>query len=338
MKRKILRFILCGLVISSTVFGAQLPGVGKFTVGYNEAWFAGNYGTDLTSNFNPSYVSQVFDGMAKGGATIVRVFLFEALQGVTLGKSVPQTLGVEAGFMQNLNTLLGLARQRGLKVYVTLLEGNEIQKSSGPRKDYYWNLLNNKYGEGDVFRSRVIRPVLQLLNSNRDVIYALDLMNEIEAPISANFLKWSDAQSWIKDSTAFVKSYSSWLPVTSTAGWGYAVSEVGDGFFSGLGLDFYDVHVYTDSGTYSGVTNLCAKVSVDKIPIILGEYGQKSQVVDDSMQYSATANFLNTAKSQCFSAALAWRYDAAEQFWAYAKPDGRFRPAYYVIKAFGTPH
>ena len=61
--------------------------------------------------------------------------------------------------------------------------------------------------------------------------------------------------------TAFVKSIrcppdygvtGSWLPVTSSAGWGYALQEIMFGLFSGLGLDFYDLHVYADWGQYRG--------------------------------------------------------------------------------------
>ena len=92
--------------------------------------------------------------------------------------------------------------------------------------------------------------------------------------------------------TTFVKSYpcpasagdvqiGSWLPVTSTAGWGYAVQEVTMGHFSGLGLNFYDVHIYSDSGTYSGQPALCSKTP-DQLPIVLGEYGQKSSTVNDT--------------------------------------------------------
>ena len=109
--------------------------------------------------------------------------------------------------------------------------------------------------------------------------------------------------------TDYVKSISSWLPVTSSAGWGSAVQEITLGLFSGLDLDFYDVHVYADWGQYSGVTALCNKVSADRVPIILGEYGQKSHTFDDTLQYWTTYNFLTTAKTHCFSAALAWKYE-----------------------------
>ena len=90
---------------------------------------------------------------------------------------------------------------------------------------------------------------------------------------------------------------------------------------------------------FPGVTSLCNRVSADGVPIILGEYGQKSQTVDDNLQYWTTANFLNTAKTHCFSAALAWMYQTKLTPWfTYLKPDLTFRPAYYVIQYYGTLH
>jgi len=121
-----------------------------------------------------------------------------------------------------------------------------------------------------------------------------------------------------------------------SAGLGYAVQEITLGLFSGLGLDFYDLHFYADSGQYSGQSALCDKVSADKVSIVLGEYGQQSQTYSDSIQLGATTNFLEGARTSCFSAALAWKYEDPNQTWfTYLKPDGTFRPAYYFIQSYG---
>ena len=156
--------------------------------------------------------------------------------------------------------------------------------------------------------------------SNPGVIYAFELINEIEAPLNSSYFSdgWAGAQGWIKNVATFVKLKSPWLPVTASAGWGYAVPEITFGLFSNLNLDFYDLHVYADGGQYSGETALCNKVSADGVPIILGEYGQKSQTFDDTLQYWTTYNFINGAKNfingakgYCFWAALAWKYEAS---------------------------
>jgi hypothetical protein len=347
---------------STVAFAGKLPGgTGvNFLVGFNEAWFGQpgfgpNYVNYLSSapawippipntTFDPNFVKTMFDGIMKNGGTrIVRIWVFTALQGIVLDRSkTPQIQGLTADLIGNLQTVFDKARQSAadhkgiLKVYVTALNGGDMQVSatniSGLRP-YFQKLLTDTL-ERDAFKTKALLPLLNLLNANSDVIYAFDLINEIEAPLNSGYSSWTSwtaARAWIKSMTDYVKPNASWLPVTSSAGWGSAVQEITLGLFSGLNLDFYDLHVYSDSGTYSGQTALCNKVSADKVPIILGEYGQKSHTYSDSIQSTATAGFINGAKSHCFSAALAWKYETNETWWEYLRPDGSFRPAYDLI-------
>ena len=62
--------------------------------------------------------------------------------------------------------------------------------------------------------------------------------------------------------------------------------------------------------TECGRAALCSKTQLDKLQIVLGEYGQKSSTVSDTLQNTATTNFLKRAKSSYFSSALAWKYEA----------------------------
>jgi len=112
--------------------------------------------------------------------------------------------------------------------------------------------------------------------------------------------------------------------------------DIANGLYSGLGLDFYDLHVYADSGTFPGAAAMCNRAAMDGVPVYLGEFGQSSAAMDDTVQYNATASFLNNAKRSCFKGAFAWRYDAAELKWAYVRADGSFRPAVQVMQAFGA--
>jgi hypothetical protein len=358
---------------------------GGFSVGYNEAWFVYNYPTWLASNpyyftdrFCPKppcnflstfdltlrVIDSYFATMAppNGNAKIVRLWLFPALQGIRLNypsNHAPQTQGLTPEFCGNLKTVL--AKNHGLTVYLTALNGNDMAAAVGtPLQAYFVNLLNNS-AERLAFKNNVLDPLLNCLNQFNaiypNVIYGLDLINEIEAPLNSNYFptSWVGARNFIQDMATFVKSYpcaycitgttGSWLKVTSSAGYGNAVLEITLGLFSGIGLNFYDVHVYADWGLYPGVTWLCNRVSADHVPVILGEYGQKSQIVDDNLQYWTTANFLYGAKTHCISAALAWKYEDPIQPWfAYftiADPinnpkGGTIRPAYDLIKYYGT--
>jgi hypothetical protein len=309
-----------------------------FVVGYNEAWFGSKYGTDLTTDFDLAYVNKTLDGIAKAGGHVMRLFLFELLQGITLGATPPQTQSLSPAMLANLGAVLDAARARGLWVYLTALEGNEMSKVVAT-KAYYQNLLADAAGEGAAFQTNVLAPLLALLDAHKDNVFGLDLMNEIDAPRNDGL--WPDKvngpRGFVQRNAAFVKGKSPWLRVTTTVGWGGVQYDLIAGFLSGLGLDFYDLHVYADSGSYPGATDLCARAASDGVPIYLGEFGQKTQQMDDNMQLSATSTFLSTAKSMCFKGALAWRYDSAENWWSYIRPDGTFRPAVSVMQAFGGP-
>ncbi len=379
---------------STVAFAGKLPG-GRglnFLVGYNEAWFP-NYGNSIASNpsvfcltsssFDPSFVDKMFDGMQAGGAKIVRIWVFPALQGIQLspaacpiGAQTPQTMGLTSDLIPNLERVFLAAQSHHLMVYVTALNGNDMQDAAtkithlGP---YFQNLLNpyDTNGELDRFQKYALLPLLELMNKYKDsklpgadsklpVIYALDLMNEIDnvaafsnvppcnVPNAPPSCPVKVAQDWITDMTLFVHQNSPWLPVTVSAGGTYATFFIASGLFSGLGLDFYDLHAYADWGLYPGLTTVCNTT----VPIILGEYGQKTHNFDDWLQFWTTFSFLTTAKTHCFSAALAWKYETicdptiptippcpsrGYDWWTYLIPGpgshfgGTFRPAYYLI-------
>ncbi len=264
----VVTYLFCA---STLAFAGNLPGgTGtSFWVGYNEAWFGQNYLNSLASNpyfypglpssstFDSTFVDTMFAGMASGGAKIVRVWVFTNLQGIVLDPSKTKTLGLTddlignsaKGILSNLKTVFRKARNHGLKVYVTALNGNDMMKNNTDitgLRPYFSNLLTNtKLNEGrDAFKANALGPLLGMLNqfnlSNPGVIYAFELINEIEAPLNSSYFSdgWAGARRWIKDVAAFVQLKSPWLPVTASAGWGFAVPEIPSDCFRGWALIF----------------------------------------------------------------------------------------------------
>ena len=309
----------------------------RFLVGYNEAWFGGHFSTGLTSDFDLAYVQRIFDGILAAGGHVVRIFLFELMQGVTLGPSAPRTQSVSPTMLANLDAVLTAARRRGLWVYVTALEGNSMGAAAGPPGAYFTDLLNGRNGEGDAFNNNVLAPTLRVLDAHRDCVWAMDLLNEFEAPRSHGL--WSDPlngpRGFIQRTTAFVHARSPWLRVTASAGWDTGPNDIALGLLSGLGLNFYDLHSYSDGGGYAGQTAICNRAASEGMGVVLGEYGQMSHRIDDTLQAYVTGTYLYNASTSCFSAALAWRFDAAETWWAVVRPDGSFRPAVSFVQAYG---
>ena len=249
---------LCMLSVSTMASAQSLPA--GFTVGYNEAWIENNYGNWLASNplfgessaFNsnpPNSLVNVFSGMVAGNAKIVRIFLFPALQGIALAgcpQGAPQCLTGE--FLGNLTALFNGVRTYNLsnppiKLYITALNANDANVATSTNypalHTYYQNLFSNSAAI-HAYETTVLGPILGLMSQYKDVIYGFDLIDEIEAAINAGYFSdsWFGARAWIQNMTAFVKSYQypcptgvtgpctvgQWLPVTSTAGWGYAVA------------------------------------------------------------------------------------------------------------------
>jgi hypothetical protein len=355
--------VFCMLSVSTMASAGSLPT--SFTVGYNEAWveqygfwLASNplFGYAPSAFNNGSLWSTMFSGMAQGNAKIVRIFLFPALQGICVNP-LPDparticpngaTQGLTSDFLVNLTTLFSLVRtynslpstRSPIKLYITALNANDANLATQAQcpalaspsicqalYSYYQNLFSNSAAT-TAYENIVLGPILRLMSQYQDVIYGFDLIDEIEAAINAGYFSdsWIGARAWLRNMTEYVTHYAPWLPVTSTAGGGYAVLEVILGLFSELDLNFYDVHIYADNGQYAGqltaltTAELCFRTKeIDQLPIVLGEYGQKSQCTPsgapsdpcDTLQTATTAIFLKGAKSSCFSSALAWKYEA----------------------------
>ena len=324
-----------------------------FLIGYNEAWFGSSFATDYAADWDLTYVLHVLDGIAAGGGHLVRLWLWEAPQGFSLAASPPYTQTVSQAFLANVDTVLTEARKRALWVYLTLLDANTIQKITGTTHTWGVNLLTNQGGELDAFNTNALTPLLGVLNQHQDVMWGVDIVNEIQACSQNGVFADPTAgpRAFLQAEATFIHSASPWLKVTSSAGWPSSILQKGaqydiaSGLYSGLGLDFYDVHAYDDSGQFSGATAMCNRAATDGVPVYLGEFGQSSQTTSDTTQSSATGSFLDWASGLCMKGAFGWRFDPQESYLAYTEangtwppPNGIFtaRPAVQIMQVFGA--
>ncbi|MGE0631381.1 MAG: hypothetical protein AB7O96_03165 [Pseudobdellovibrionaceae bacterium] len=310
-----------------------------FDIGYNEAWYGFNYRTSLTKDFDLNLIHKIHRDIKSAGGDVIRIWLFPQRDGMILNQYAPQTAGIDPKMLENIDLAIRSAKQYKLKIYITFLDGNAMPTEKGEVRNYFYNLLNNKYGETDAFLKNVATPILKVMAKHKSAIYGLDLMNEIQAPMhnmywGFTFDNYTGPRKWMKRMVQFVKAEAPWLQVTSSSGWGWGAKDLKNGLFSNLGLDFYDVHVYDDDGDIPFMYDICRMVRAENMRVILGEFGQKTQVDDDQLQLRATENFLKNAKSDCFSGALAWRFDMNEKTWSFQRKDGSFRPAVEVMKRY----
>ncbi len=316
-----------------------------FVVGYNQAWIGRDYGTDLTSNFKPDLIEKTFGQIAQAGGSVVRIWLFEdkhkegLLYGSEGGKPTTEVVGLVPGFLDQLERLIQIAQAKGLKVYFTLLSGNWWLEERDTHASYvHYNILNNKYGRGDQFNEKAVAPVLEVFNRHRGAVFALDLMNEVEGSVYYMWEGgWEGARRWLERTASFVKERSPWLKVTASAGHPTGPLDLMGGRFDGLGLDFYDLHVYSDRGEILGLETLCRFQRARGLPLVLGEFGQRSKQADDELHARVTAGFLRQAKASCFSAALPWRFDDGAGEHSYLGAEGP-RPAVREVLRFVQEH
>lgn len=288
------------------------PALGpEFVVGVNQAWYENAYGHDLATK-NPDVAGwKSLFGLAKQhGIQSVRIWVFEGrkLEGVRWAEGLPT--GVDPYLLKNVDTLGQLAHKHGMTIYWTLLEGNF------PNTE----VLSDR-ATADAFREKVLRPFLNVVAAERDAVFAIDLINEVEGAIKAQVWgaderrAWQRARAFMKRTTAFVHETVPGLRVTASAGHHTAVDDVLAGHFDGLGFDLLDVHVYVDRPVVPHGKALSIHARRQGVPIVLGECGPEARdtkahdPVWRKHQARITAGLLRDAESLGFQGAFPWRLE-----------------------------
>ncbi len=132
-------------------------------------------------------------------------------------------------------------------------------------------------------------------------------MNEIDGTVagdSGNYTNtgstWAQAQAYMKTVAAAIHKADPNRLVSTSTGW-HTWTNLQE--FKGLGLDFYDFHVYADNGYVPTVASL----NVDK-PIYMGESGQGTDELSDSLQNTAGNNFLYNTDDGLYAGFGIWDY------------------------------
>jgi hypothetical protein len=307
-------------------------------LGYNQAWIDGAYGHDLTDRFEVSAWERILRRTREGGGSVVRIWLLEgkAKEGVIWDGHRP--VGVEPALLRNLRVLCTLAEAERVQVYWTLLDGNWPEHwAKGIDSERQFNVFNDRYGHGRLFRERVVGPILQILNERPRVNFGFDVLNEVQGGVQGAFWpdRWRGAQRFMRAMAAFVHARAPGLKVTASSGHHSAIRDLLCGRFDGVGLDFYDLHVYSDSGRIEHGWALARYARRRGRAIVLGEFGQKSQSRDPALQARVVRRALAHAKALGFAAALPWRLeDEQAHDLRFSFYDGdRPRPALNVMRA-----
>jgi len=310
---------ITALALAAAVLAARPAPAQLFVAGFNQAWIEGKYGRDLSSAFVEADWARVFRLARAGGATAVRVWLFEGMakEGVVWNGKVPAR--VDPALVANVRRVIALAASNGVRIYWTSTSANWAPE--WPRAiDYerHWNIFQDRYEAGRLFREKCLGPVLDAIRERPEALYALDLLNEAQGGVKNWAFKdgWAGARRYLAATAAFVHARAPGIKVSASSGHTEAIADFLAGRFDGLGLDLYDVHVYADAAAVPHGQELARHARRRGLPIVIGEYGQAKKADDPALQARVTGGMLADARRLGFAAAFAWRLDDGK---------GRFR-------------
>lgn len=329
-------------LLGSTPVRADGPAV---DVGLNQAWLPGGFGTDLTSTFDEAKWREAIKRTHDAGGSILRVWLFEGQpgQGIQWDAGDPhKPTGVDPKLVENVRTVCKLAAEEHVRLYWTAQDGNwpnYWDKKKTVDVERMWNVDSDKYGFGKEWDEKVLGPVVDAIAERKDALYGLDLLNEAEGMVENHAWAdgWTGARAYLSRQAKFVHARAPGTKVSASAGWGTAAGDILAGHFDGLGLDFLDVHVYTDSGKIPDGKKLAEHARKQGLSIIVGEAGQSSKDVDPKLQAKVLRELLEDAASHGFSAVLAWQLTDEEKRFAFYDGD-QPRPAIQVLRDFARAH
>ncbi len=324
-----------------------------FNVGFNQAWLKNNYEHQWTgADYSPSETRRILDLTSHAGGETLRLWLFEGQNSTSLIWKAEKVSGLHPDFLKNLEDFIKAARERNIKVYLTLFDGNLLRTlQNGPFRNRWWNILNNKFGARAAFQQNALNPLLEFLYRDdiRPWVFGLDVMNEIDAAVAGWEFEggWKGANNFVCDFKNRIHSQRQSqlsIPVTASIGWPAipfyskgAQNLILDPNPHPSCVDFWDIHFYNNEGKIPNCEKIKQVSKKYKKKIYLGEFGQQSKQFSDSLQLLSTREFIKNAKACGLSGALAWRLSDIRPE---ANPEARFsyeaygvtRPAYQWIK------
>ncbi len=301
-------------------------GANAFIKGANLPWLDGHYSYYLGIDpHNPSYgvaynsssMNQHLADMHAMGINVVRLWVNTNDQGCTIDGS-GNTTGVTATFWTNLDDTVRLAGNNGIALYITL---------NGGRSDFLYTP-----SMASAYINNALKPMVQRYKGDERV-FAIDAMNELDGVVGGsdgNYgtgPSWAQAQAYIRSIVSAVHGVDPGRLVSCSTGW-HSWNNLG--YFKGLGLDFYDFHLYADNGYIPSASSL----GMDK-PIYVGETGQLTNSWSDSLQNTEMANILGNARSGYAGVGIwAYQYAGSTDKYSMLNSNGSWRPVCTTIKNF----
>ena len=287
-----------------------------FLLGVNYPWL--NYAQDfgagpwghrgISAPENQTRVAQDFAEIRDSGATTVRWFLFgDGRAGFLTEKGIPTK--PDAFLFKDVDALLSLAANSGLKLCLSLIDSLWLQDHGGKRVGHANELLLQSAAGREAFREHILIPLFREFRAH-SALFAWEIANEAEWAIR-EFHRARAAKMHLADFRVFATEVAQAahefgeVPVTLGAArleWVPAWHEIG--------LDLYQAHYYpaTEGKALASIAKqLAALPALDK-PLWLGELPAR----DASPEYSLV-KALNECRDAGIHGAAVWRWTKPEE-------------------------
>ena len=276
---------------------AQLPVRGRpqYVHGINIGWFVGRYSNDI--GLNPFHVEwgTGYDGPQydkwladcdRMNVNVVRIWLFEGHEGL-LFDTDGHVRGLQPQFLTNLDDLLARIHRRGLAAELVLL--NHLLA------DLPKNYVTDPAARAALIE-HAIRPLVKRHRGNA-AVFAYDLINEANLAGAS----WPQLRMFAHDAAAAIHAAAPGTLVTmSTQQWDFDSPAEHAEKLGGLGLDFYEFHLYADA------PDLPPKPAWLDKPLLLGEYGPSTWT--EAAQNAAGDALIAQARDRGYAGSAAWMY------------------------------
>jgi hypothetical protein len=287
--------------------------------GVNLPWMknsgGSNYGHDIGPNHYNGYgyhyvssdVGNYYADIKNMHANIVRVWLFEALQGLTFGSNGHIT-GIDPTFLTNLKDMVQQANNHGLALELTINTNSDPAQNGYPHDGggAVVNWLTDSGAQTD-FINNVVKPLAADFKGNYGV-YGYDIMNECNYAIDDGVCSWPQMHNYIYNVAQAIHAVSSSIQVTCSTD--DTNSFVTGNFYNrvgGIGLNYYDYHNYSNSPNLFTLGSSGPYPQLSG-PVVLAEYGP-STANNPTLQNTVAGDFINEASYLNWAGASIWDYD-----------------------------
>jgi len=289
-----LRLVFIALTLFAGLLSTSTPSM-AMGVGVNLAFYKIN-GTIATfdGNYNQSAMTSYLNEMQAHHLTYVRTWVCTEFVGLSFDGSGNCT-GVSSQVIGNMQNFAGLANARGIKCEFVFLTSGDLQSRPG--------IVNNAANRTALINNGLI-PFGKALESYDAQI---DLCNEGNYAVGS-IGGWGNFRTWMSacKSALVAAGVDRWVTM-SDASYPDMVNNF-SGTFGGLGLDYYEYHMYNDQGWCPVPGNLG-----DGKPVELNEFGSGSLPEGwnhntYSFNSALLTNFVNDAHAAGYYNIAPWCY------------------------------